>query len=449
MGETLGQSIVHAGSAEEQSHVHPASDIVNSLIQFIRKIHDNILIGELPAWIHRGQTHTEAKESFALYKNAFASQTVTGSDTAPSKVQALQLPDSEKFSRLLLDYIGWQVAATSSGDTSSANSGTFQSGSTRATEVSLGEPSRVITTSRQPKRVDRDGDGNDDNGEPKKVKPGSSTKSARKKVACPFFKHNPQKFMNFKGGCCCNTWADVSRLKTDHLYRHHYLGGVQCPRCGEILSAQTLPTHISCDRVSFEEADGFDLFKMQELHSKKLARRQPKEEDKWHDVFSILFPGIPHPSPYLEVSRDVLVSFLQPLAEPVAQQLAQAASIEIGGPSAVGGHVVGDFQVAPGLQPTDTSTGLRPEPAAFLEEYGQARDEPPIDQYIDPGIINDSIGGLNPGTSAGEPLLDYPNLLSPFDWVFDTLGDMGPIRPDTQALDEQIDNLDENFDDDL
>ncbi|OTA65397.1 hypothetical protein K449DRAFT_403983 [Hypoxylon sp. EC38] len=149
------------------------------------------------------------------------------------------------------------------------------------------------------------GDGSErDKGKPKSSKTGSSPRPKHRYVACPFFKHNPDRYRS-QEACSSRSWPTVSRLKTDHIYKHHQLTGVECGRCGTIISTDLDLKHI-CTLTQFIPREGATHEMIKQLRKKGTARNLT-EEEKWHSMYSIVFPGTArndHPSPYLEDSPE-------------------------------------------------------------------------------------------------------------------------------------------------
>ncbi|KAH7136248.1 hypothetical protein EDB81DRAFT_657399, partial [Dactylonectria macrodidyma] len=121
--------------------------------------------------------------------------------------------------------------------------------------------------------------------------------------ACPFLKHNEARCRHPKWSCCWHGWPTVHRVK-EHLYRRHMLPRYQCNRCYEDLGSlasftehQRLP--VPCQLRDLAQREGIDEDQERRLRSKRRTKRKPTEEEKWVDVYGILFPGDELiPSPY-------------------------------------------------------------------------------------------------------------------------------------------------------
>lgn len=87
----------------------------------------------------------------------------------------------------------------------------------------------------------------------------------------------------------------------EHLYRRH-ISPPQCPRCGESFNEQEeLDSHarndIQCEIGEVIAFEGIGPRKLKLLKCKKKSEDDPGEEGRWRDVFRILFPGAPFPTP--------------------------------------------------------------------------------------------------------------------------------------------------------
>ena len=90
-------------------------------------------------------------------------------------------------------------------------------------------------------------------------------------------------------------------LDREHLYRCH-CAPIRCPRCWlEFQEPRGLERHLRSDiqcekrqKPAFEEISETTL---KLLKCKKRQSSDPGEEGKWRDIYGILFPGAPVPSP--------------------------------------------------------------------------------------------------------------------------------------------------------
>ncbi|KAK3344921.1 hypothetical protein B0H65DRAFT_573451, partial [Neurospora tetraspora] len=126
-----------------------------------------------------------------------------------------------------------------------------------------------------------------------------------RKFACPFCQHNPARYRTVKT-CCGPGWDSVHRVK-EHIYRRHSLKNT-CPRCYEQFKtdddlkshqrAET-PCRLRKDNVPEVITDDQD----KKLHAR--AKAGLSEEDKWNDMYRIIFPGPAGskiPCPYYDIS---------------------------------------------------------------------------------------------------------------------------------------------------
>jgi hypothetical protein len=131
----------------------------------------------------------------------------------------------------------------------------------------------------------------------------SSETGAR--FACPFYKHEPHRFRN-RRTCPGPGWPTVHRMK-EHLYRAH-AQSIYCPRCYAMFDADVdLSNHLrsaQCQVSAPQPIEGIDRETLKALRKRSPALRL--EEDKWRDVYHLLFPDvaledIPSPCEYIYV----------------------------------------------------------------------------------------------------------------------------------------------------
>ncbi|KAK5660598.1 hypothetical protein OQA88_13161 [Cercophora sp. LCS_1] len=114
-----------------------------------------------------------------------------------------------------------------------------------------------------------------------------------KKFACPYFKRNRRKYSKWTS-CPGPGWDEVHRVKT-HLYRRHALP-IQCPRCWDIFKTEdALNAHLQHDvrcevRENRSLVEGFTKDQEKKLRSRKKATADTTDEDKWREIYTILFP---------------------------------------------------------------------------------------------------------------------------------------------------------------
>ncbi|KUI56668.1 putative serine/threonine-protein kinase tsuA [Cytospora mali] len=120
-------------------------------------------------------------------------------------------------------------------------------------------------------------------------------KPAEKRFACPYYKNNPGKFRQ-KRTCCGPGWPTVHRVK-EHLYRCHTIGKHTCSRClTKCKSAAELLAHqraaVPCETRTDAFSEGTMLPNQEEaLRIKKRVPPNTTEEQRWYEVYMVLFPG--------------------------------------------------------------------------------------------------------------------------------------------------------------
>ncbi|KAH7411616.1 hypothetical protein DE146DRAFT_627672 [Phaeosphaeria sp. MPI-PUGE-AT-0046c] len=167
----------------------------------------------------------------------------------------------------------------------------------------------------------------------------SSSESATR-FACPFYKHEPHRFRS-RRTCPGPGWTTVHRMK-EHLYRAH-CQLIYCPRCYATFDVENeLSNHLrsaQCSVSAPQPMEGIDRETLKTLRKRSPAFRL--EEDKWRDVYHLLFPEVgleDIPSPFydsdspsessrrfrrelLRLIQTELVNTAQRLPGPVEQQL--------------------------------------------------------------------------------------------------------------------------------
>ncbi|PSR97611.1 hypothetical protein BD289DRAFT_425290 [Coniella lustricola] len=135
----------------------------------------------------------------------------------------------------------------------------------------------------------------------------SNGANTEKRFACPYYKNNPGKFRQ-KRTCCGPGWPTVHRVK-EHLYRCHTIGKHTCSRCMKrCKSAAELLAHQRADVPCETRSDAFPegtMMPSQEevLRVKKRVPPNTTEEQRWNEVYMVLFPdATPEslPTPFYE-----------------------------------------------------------------------------------------------------------------------------------------------------
>jgi len=124
--------------------------------------------------------------------------------------------------------------------------------------------------------------------------------SGTKRFACPFRKHDPQTY-NIRDHevCAIRSWTTISRLK-EHLYRRHYT--IHCQRCKQTFDdSKELADHeravIKCEVNDLAHPGDITTDQEKKLKSRKHTSRKQSDEDKWRDIYQLLFPNEEVPSP--------------------------------------------------------------------------------------------------------------------------------------------------------
>ncbi|KAK3361461.1 hypothetical protein B0T24DRAFT_538699 [Lasiosphaeria ovina] len=125
-----------------------------------------------------------------------------------------------------------------------------------------------------------------------------------KKLACPFRKHDQVTYsLAAHRSCAASSWGSVHRVK-EHLYRCHL--PIYCPRCKAVFKTKTArDNHLNVEAAAICQAqdclpEGMTNEQETQLRSKKRMSRAQTEEDKWCNVYVLLFPNEAIPSPYFE-----------------------------------------------------------------------------------------------------------------------------------------------------
>jgi len=213
----------------------------------------------------------------------------------------------------------WDALITKcTGDQGGIPSQYAQSGITQCSTISHLTPGYGSRSnhSRQPS------DDKDDDDDVDRYRPSSSqskrSSTSPKRYACPFRKHDPLKYnLQDHEICTVRSWDSVSRMKyvvlvcplsqvltfptREHLYRKHCK--VHCVRCKQTFRKTTeLELHeMAAEGCQVREVrcPPADITAQQErqLKSKRYATRYQTEEEKWREVYRLLFPSEPVPSP--------------------------------------------------------------------------------------------------------------------------------------------------------
>ncbi|KAF4501695.1 hypothetical protein FAGAP_2101 [Fusarium agapanthi] len=127
------------------------------------------------------------------------------------------------------------------------------------------------------------------------------TASAAPRFACPFYKHDPERYANSRS-CCGPGWETVHRVK-EHIFRSHTFPEHECQRCfqsfkTELKLSRHLRASAPCEVQSriTQEHEGINASQSKALHARARkcdsgADLKEVEEQRWNDVYKIIFPG--------------------------------------------------------------------------------------------------------------------------------------------------------------
>ncbi|KAH9230985.1 hypothetical protein K456DRAFT_480616 [Colletotrichum gloeosporioides 23] len=133
-----------------------------------------------------------------------------------------------------------------------------------------------------------------------KLRRGTSPGNTTRLLACPYLK-SASGANNHR--CKGAAYRTIHRLK-EHLYRAHQQQPY-CFRCGETFPHQKdVEVHLSrpegiCDLVLGVSVEGLTAEQIETLKSKKRKPGVTTDEEKWQDIFKIVFPDATNrPDPY-------------------------------------------------------------------------------------------------------------------------------------------------------
>lgn len=217
------------------------------------------------------------------------------------------------------------------GSASSAN--TRQSSTTGIGDISSNNTPRSGSNKRRKISQDEDElEGDDDNKSnrgPKEDKPNRDSVPPNRRLACPYFKHNPRKYQGGRS-CCGPGWRSVNRIK-EHLYRNHAMP-LHCFRCHEVFhsnleleehSRRPDPTQCTLSPNLPDFLEGrFNSDQEKLLRSRRKHPKETTEEEKWVGVYHILFPAedpAAIPSPYYEIQDNEVLSSEDPAGQDASE----------------------------------------------------------------------------------------------------------------------------------
>ncbi|KAE9373021.1 hypothetical protein N431DRAFT_290614, partial [Stipitochalara longipes BDJ] len=156
-------------------------------------------------------------------------------------------------------------------------------------------------------------DDDDENEGPKRPRRSAALtedgEESQQKFSCPYRKHNPRKYTHSDRrwrSCALTPFSTIARVK-GHLYRHHRI--FQCRRCSELFKDEdALQTHFMaidpCGLQDSVTAEGITPVLEKQLRSRKKTCKNQTEDERWQDIYRILFPMEIVPSSAFEPVQD-------------------------------------------------------------------------------------------------------------------------------------------------
>ncbi|KAM0253183.1 hypothetical protein ACHAP5_000655 [Fusarium lateritium] len=285
----------HSSGAGEQSPDH-VKELVNahdsSLISYESKILDlSTKQPSCPSSSNRSEHGSDEEDS----EGSPHASPSTDQESSASAVADAENRSNEMLDRLMSKLQEWLEIKLRQHGTQDAEQ-TSGHGSTSAIGV-LGQPGPSSRGTQIPKRrrSGSDDELSDDNGK----EPGHNQKGGKPdhnieaRYVCPFFKHNRERYQTSQWkSCCWPGWVSTHRVKQDlkssaHL-NEHQRADIICQRQSE---------------EAEEEGIGEETEKLLRARKRKNGKaRQMGEDEKWVEIYKILFPhDDPVPPPYPEL----------------------------------------------------------------------------------------------------------------------------------------------------
>ncbi|KAF4465103.1 hypothetical protein FALBO_8060 [Fusarium albosuccineum] len=154
--------------------------------------------------------------------------------------------------------------------------------------VAMSGQKRPLALARRHEENDKDDDSAGDEGEPPAPKRQRKEDPDAKKFACPFYKHNPQEFKEFRT-CMGPGWTSIHRIKCYEDFGH------------KTLLHDHQRANPPCQTKEPPKMKGINEKQEKALKSRKMYQKSLTEEGKWTEIYKILFPDDALiPSPYYE-----------------------------------------------------------------------------------------------------------------------------------------------------
>ncbi|KAE9374964.1 hypothetical protein N431DRAFT_406034 [Stipitochalara longipes BDJ] len=175
--------------------------------------------------------------------------------------------------------------------------------------IPLDKVSLPTSQQKRQRSYDEDSADENDNKKPRRQRVGLRLPSELNnpaRFACPFRKHDPQKYSMYGHRVCALTgWDTIARVK-EHLYRNHK-AAPYCQRCWVVFKTEellnshaTVPAALICEASPGHPPEGITPKQVADLRSKAKPYSKQNEADRWKEIFRLLFPNESVPSPYWE-----------------------------------------------------------------------------------------------------------------------------------------------------
>ncbi|KAF8846433.1 hypothetical protein BDZ45DRAFT_812329 [Acephala macrosclerotiorum] len=131
------------------------------------------------------------------------------------------------------------------------------------------------------------------------------------KLACPYRKKDPRKYsVRDWRSCALTPHETVARVKS-HLYRLHRV--FPCQRCKEnFRSQEEVIQHLngleSCPLRDIRLPEGITSETVEKLRSRKKTSKDQTEQERWKEIYKLLFKDELIPSPYFEPVQEIAQS---------------------------------------------------------------------------------------------------------------------------------------------
>lgn len=141
----------------------------------------------------------------------------------------------------------------------------------------------------------------------------SNERTTTPKFACPYYQRHPNQRPS-STSCAYPGFPTIFRVK-EHLYKKHRALDTKCPRCLETFDTEdALQDHQrardACELQQARQPSGFSKDQERQLRSRKRSPGCMSEEEKWLEVYRILFPqDTDKPTPYVEGGRASVLDF--------------------------------------------------------------------------------------------------------------------------------------------